>query len=188
MIVGYLRNHEKNSLLLLTIGKFSKIILFMAKNPNNFHLDAADKRILTVLQSDSQISMAALSERIGLSLSACHRRVKILESEGIIRRYSAQLDRRTLGLELEVFIEVKLTNQRSDEIEAFEQAIRTMPEILECHMISGEFDFLMRVAARGAADYEKLYRTRLAAIPSIAQMKTLLSLSAVKTFSGYHIQ
>ena len=131
--------------------------------------------------------MAALSDRIGLSLSACHRRVKILEAEGVIRSYAAQLDRRTLGLELEVFIEVKLVSQRRDATEAFEQAIGEMPEILECHMISGEFDYLMRVAARGAADYEQLYRSRLAMIPSVSQMKTLLSLSAVKTFRGFHI-
>ena len=151
-----------------------------------FALDTTDRKILSVLQSDGHISMSALSDAIGLSLSACHRRVKILEANGVIRSYSAQLDRRALGLELEVFIEIKLTSQRQQEVAAFEEGIAKMPEVLECHMISGEFDYLMRVAATNSADYEQLYRERLASIPSVQQMKTLLSLSAVKPFRGYH--
>ncbi len=131
--------------------------------------------------------MSALSDKIGLSLSACHRRVKILEAQGIIRNYSAQLNRRKLGLELEVFIEVKVVSQQRNDVDAFEQAIGKMPEILECHMISGEFDYLMRVAASSPADYENLYRNRLSTIPSVLHMKTLLSLAAVKSFKGYCI-
>ena len=159
----------------------------MSDIPKNFASDATDRKILSVLQADGHISMAALSERIGLSLSACHRRVKILEANGVIRNYAAQLDRRALGLELEVFIEVKLTSQRREDVSAFEEGIRTMPEVLECHMISGEFDYLMRVAAANSSDYEQLYRGRLSTIPSVQQMKTLLSLSSVKHFQGYHV-
>jgi len=93
-------------------------------------MDGLDKKILSVLQQDGQISMAALSERIGLSLSACHRRVKLMEAEGIIRNYAAQIDRQTVGLEVQVFIEVKLNSQRREDLEAFEKAILSMPEIL----------------------------------------------------------
>lgn len=150
--------------------------------------DRLDNKILSILQDDGDISMAALSERIGLSLSACHRRVKLLEAQGVITGYAARLDRRALGLEVQVFIEIKLTSQRRDECQAFEEAIKAMPEILECHMISGEFDYLMRVAARSTSDYEHLYRNRLSMIPSVSQMRTLLSLSAVKEFSGYHLE
>ena len=132
--------------------------------------------------------MAALSERIGLSLSACHRRVKLLEAQGVITGYTARLDRRALGFEVQVFIEIKLTSQRREDCQAFEEAIVAMPEILECHMISGEFDYLMRVAARSTSDYEHLYRNRLSMIPSVSQMRTLLSLSAVKEFGGYHLE
>lgn len=131
--------------------------------------------------------MAALSDRIGLSLSACHRRVKLLEAAGVISGYAARLDRRALGLEVQVFMEVKLVSQRREAMNEFEEAILDMPEILECHLISGEFDYLMRVAAASPADYEALYRSRLSMIPSVAQMKTLLTLSAVKEFRGYHI-
>ncbi|MCP5076296.1 MAG: Lrp/AsnC family transcriptional regulator [Rhodobacteraceae bacterium] len=149
--------------------------------------DQTDYKILSILQEDGDISMSALSDKIGLSLSACHRRVKLLEAEGIISNYSARLDRKALGLEVQVFIEIKLDSQRRQDIEAFEDAIADMPEVLECHMISGEFDYLMRVAARNTSDYERLYRNRLSMIPSISQMKTLLSLSTVKEFSGYFL-
>lgn len=151
-------------------------------------MDSLDKKILSVLQQDGQISMAALSERIGLSLSACHRRVKLLEADGIIRNYAAQIDRQTVGLEVQVFIEVKLNSQRREDLEAFEKAILSMPEILECHMITGEFDFLIRVCVHSPADYEALYRSSLSAIPAVSQMKTLLSLSTVKEFRGYHLR
>ncbi|MCE8536302.1 Lrp/AsnC family transcriptional regulator [Ruegeria pomeroyi] len=151
-------------------------------------MDSLDKKILSVLQQNGQISMSALSERIGLSLSACHRRVKLMEAEGIIRNYAAQIDRQTVGLEVQVFIEVKLNSQRREDLEAFEKAILSMPEILECHMITGEFDFLIRVCVHSPADYEALYRSSLSAIPAVSQMKTLLSLSTVKEFRGYHLR
>jgi DNA-binding Lrp family transcriptional regulator len=150
-------------------------------------MDAIDIRILSVLQRDGQISMARLSEQVGLSLSACHRRVKILESDGKIANYAARLNRKAVGLEIQVFMEIKLLSQRQDDIQAFETAIRNMPEVLECHLISGEFDYLMRVAARDTSAYEELYRNRLSQIPSVQQMKTLLSLSTVKDFRGFYL-
>ncbi len=131
--------------------------------------------------------MAELSNRIGLSLSACHRRVKLLESTGVIKNYAARLDRRALGLEIQVFIEVKLTTQRKEDFTAFEEAIKGMPEILESYLISGDFDYLMRVAAAGTEQYEDLYRNKLSLIPSVSQMRTLLTLSTVKEFEGYHL-
>ncbi|HAR53436.1 Lrp/AsnC family transcriptional regulator [Roseovarius nubinhibens] len=150
-------------------------------------MDRIDVSILSILQKNGQTSMSKLSEMVGLSLSACHRRVKILESEGKIASYAARLDAKAVGLEIQVFIEVKLTSQRQEEIDAFESAIKRMPEVLECHFISGEADYLMRVAARSTSDYERLYRGRLSQLPSVSQMKTLLSLSAVKEFEGYHL-
>lgn len=150
-------------------------------------MDRLDTRILSILQKDGQISMARLSEQVGLSLSACHRRVKLLETDGKISHYAARLNRKQVGLEIQVFIEAKLVSQRREDIEAFEEAIHKMPEVLECHLISGEFDYLIRVAARNTEDYENLYRHRLTLIPSVAQMKTLLCLSTVKEFRGFHL-
>lgn len=149
--------------------------------------DKIDRKILSILQDEGNISMAALSERIGLSLSACHRRVKLMEAQGVIAGYSAKLDRRALGLEMQVFIEVKLTSERREDCEAFESAIKAMPEVLECHMIAGAFSYLMRVAARSTAEYEALYRDRLSMVPAVSQIVTLLSLSTVKEFQGYHL-
>ncbi len=150
-------------------------------------MDRLDYRILSCLQERGDISMAELSERIGLSLSACHRRVKLLESSGVISHYAAQLDRHALGLEVQVFIEVKLTSQRREAFNGFEAAIAGIPEVLESHLITGEFDYLMRVAARNTGEYEDLLRNKLSEIPSVMQMRTLLSLSTVKEFTGYHL-
>lgn len=150
-------------------------------------MDRINSQILSILQADSQISMARLSEKVGLSLSACHRRVKNLEADGLIEGYGARLNPQALGLEVQVFIEVRLTSQRQEDIAGFEAAIARMPEVLECHLISGELDYLMRVAARNTADYAELYRNRLSQIPSVSQIKTLLSLSTVKEFRGFHL-
>ena len=150
-------------------------------------MDRLDRQILSRLQQDGQISMARLSEEVGLSLSACHRRVKLLEAGRVISHYAARLNRQALGLEMQVFIEIKLASQRREDIEAFEAAIAAMPDILECHLISGEFDSLIRVAVRAPSDFEELYRNKLSQIPTVSQTKTLLSLSTVKEFKGYHL-
>lgn len=151
-------------------------------------MDAIDTKILRLLQVEGQMSMSRLSEKVGLSLSACHRRVKLLETSGKIAGYSARLDRMRIGLELQIFIEIKITSTRQEDIEAFETAIADMPEILECHLISGEFDYLVRVASRDTRAYEYLYRNRLSRIPSVSEMKTLLTVSTVKEFSGFHLE
>ncbi len=151
-------------------------------------MSTTDRRILSCLQVQGNISMAELSERIGLSLSACHRRVKMLEAKGVIRHYAAQLDRRALGLEMQAFIEVTLTSQRNEARTAFETAIMNLPEVLEAHLITGEFDYLMRVATRSTVDYDALLRNKLSRIPSVSKMRTLLNISTVKEFNGYHLE
>ncbi|QMU59089.1 MAG: winged helix-turn-helix transcriptional regulator [Boseongicola sp.] len=150
-------------------------------------MDDINRKILTTLQSNGNISMLQLSDLVGLSLSACHRRVKILESSGKISGYSARLDRLEIGLELQIFVEVKTVSARREDTGAFEDAIAEMPEILECHLISGDFDYLIRVATRDAKDYEKLYRNRLSMIPSVSEMKTLMTVSTIKEFTGYYL-
>lgn len=150
-------------------------------------MDRLDRKILAILQLDARISMAALSDQIGLSLSACHRRVKLLETAGVITNYAARLDRRAVGLGIQVFVEVKLTSPRKEDAQQFERAILDMPEVLECHLISGEFDYLIRLAVHDTESYENLYRNRLSMIPSVAQLKTLLGLSTVKEFQGFYL-
>ncbi len=150
-------------------------------------MDRLNTKILAALQKDSSTSIGALAERVGLSLSACHRRIKILEAEGVIEGYSARLNRSRVGLELLLFIEVKLRSQESQCLSAFEKAVTAMPEILECHMISGDFSYLLRVAARNTGGYERLYRERLSTLPHVTEIRTLMSLSTVKPFAGYHL-
>lgn len=150
-------------------------------------MDRLDYRILSTLQKDGQISMVRLSEKVGLSLSACHRRVKMMEASGTISNYAAVVDRKSIGLELQVFIEIKLTSHYREAQNAFEDKIQAMPDVLECHMVSGEFDYLIRVAVSNPQEYEDFYRNRLSQVPSIAQVKTLLSLSTLKEFKGYNL-
>jgi Lrp/AsnC family leucine-responsive transcriptional regulator len=151
-------------------------------------MDDVDRRILSRLQREGQISMAKLSEAVGLSLSACHRRVKLLEERGIITGYAAQLDRRALGLGFEAFVEVTLVSQRQADIEAFEQAVKRRPEILECHLVSGDGDYLMRIATRDPESYEAIYRLVISQLPSVSRLKTSLSLGSVKPFTGYDLR
>ncbi len=151
-------------------------------------MNGIDIKILSILQQNGQLSMARLSEQVGLSLSACHRRVKLLEANGIISNYTARLDRKAIGLELQVFIEIKLGSHSKDDNAAFESAILAMPDVLECHLISGDFDYLMRVAVSGPSDYEDFYRNRLSQIPAVAQIKTLMSVSTLKEFQGYNLK
>ncbi|MEM9320122.1 MAG: Lrp/AsnC family transcriptional regulator [Pseudomonadota bacterium] len=150
-------------------------------------MDDIDRRIIDRLQKNGQMSMARLSEYVGLSQSACHRRVKILRETGVISGYHASIDRKRLGLAFQAFIEVKLVSQRRSQIDEFERAVARKPEILECHLISGEFDYLMRVATTDTGSYEELYRRVLADLPCVSQLKTLLSLGSVKEFRGYHV-
>ena len=150
-------------------------------------LDATDQRILTALQRRGRMSNSDLSDAVHLSPSACHRRVQRLEEAGFIRDYVALLDARKMGVPTTVFVEITLQGQADEVLEAFEKAVARIPNVLECHLISGEFDYLMRVAAKSTAEYEVLYRQKLSQIPSVTQMKTLLSLSAVKSFSGYNL-
>lgn len=173
--------------LLLFFRKIYENYIEYRNISGNFVVDGYDTKILSILQKDGQASMSRLSEQVGLSLSACHRRVKMMEADGRISHYAARLNRKQVGLEIQVFIEAKLTSQRKENIEAFEKAIHEMPEVLECYLISGEFDYLIRVAAKNTDDYEGLYRNRLTLIPSVAQMKTLLCLSTVKEFRGFHL-
>ena len=119
-------------------------------------IDEIDTRILTALQRDSQRPIAELAAEVGLSTSACHRRVKLLESAGVIRRYVAELDREALGLTLQVFVEITLASQSREVLEAFETAALRAEEILECHLTSGHADYILRVVARDMADYDPI--------------------------------
>lgn len=149
--------------------------------------DAIDRAILRELQRDCRLAVADLGQRVGLSASACHRRVKQLEAAGVIGGYVARLDRRALGLTLEFFVEVALRAQTDKAFDAFERAIEATPEILECHLMAGGTDYLLRVAAIDSADFERIHRERLAKLPNVARIESHLAIRTVRPMRGYGI-
>jgi DNA-binding Lrp family transcriptional regulator len=152
---------------------------------NSQDLDKIDKIILAELQSDSHQSVAELAAKAGLSASACHRRVKILEENGVISGYTAAINRVALGLANEFFVEVSLIAQTEEAFERFEKAVQRVPEILECHLMSGQFDYLLRIAATDAADYERIHRSKISRLPGVQRIQSSLALRTVKAWAGY---
>jgi Lrp/AsnC family transcriptional regulator, leucine-responsive regulatory protein len=149
--------------------------------------DKSDKIILSQLQRNSQQPLTEVAEKAGVSVSACHRRIKLMEEQGVITGYAASLNRKSLGLTNEFFVEVSLTAQTEEAFEKFEKAVQRVPEILECHLMSGQFDYLLRVVARDAEDYERIHRTRLARLPGIQRIQSSLALRTVKAWSGFQV-
>ena len=150
-------------------------------------MDDADVKILTALQVDGRASAAQLSESVNLSLSAVHRRIKLLEEAGIIQRYTAILDAKTLGYSHDFFVEIALQSQSAETMGAFEEAVRTSPDILECHLLTGAFDYLIRIATRGPEDYERVHRHALSALPGVMRMQSSLVLKTVRPWEGYKV-
>src|SRR3954453_9797078 len=150
-------------------------------------LDKTNKIILSELQKNAQRPIAELAQKAGLSPSSCHRRVKLLEEAGVIQGYTATLDRTALGLANEFFVEVSLSAQTEEAFEKFEKAIQRVPEIIECHLMSGQFDYLLRVAATDAADYERIHRSRISRLPGVQRIQSALALRTVKGWAGYPI-
>jgi Lrp/AsnC family transcriptional regulator, leucine-responsive regulatory protein len=154
---------------------------------NSDELDKVDRILLRELQINAQLGIAGLSEKAVLSPSTAHRRVKLLEERGVITGYTATLDRKALGLTNEFFVEVSLTGQTEDTMEKFERAVQRVPEILECHLMSGQFDYLLRVVAKDAEDYERIHRGKISRLPGIQRIQSSLALRSVKAWSGYPV-
>jgi Lrp/AsnC family transcriptional regulator, leucine-responsive regulatory protein len=142
-------------------------------------LDATDRRILTVLQKEGRITNAELSERVNLSPSACHRRVQRLEEEGYIAGYVALLDPKRMGRPTIVFVEITLQGQANAVLDAFEAAVAKVPDILECHLMAGSADYLLKIVAEDTADFARIHRQYLSRLPGVAQMQSLFALRTV---------
>jgi len=142
-------------------------------------LDSIDRRILTVLQKEGRISNAELSERVNLSPSACHRRVQRLEAEGYIQRYVALLEPRRIGLPTTVFVEITLSGQADELLEAFEREVAKVPEVLECHLMAGSADYILKVVAEDTDDFARIHRQKLARLPGVLGMQSSFALRTV---------
>ena len=144
-------------------------------------IDATDARILTVLQKRGRISNADLAEEVNLSASACHRRVQQLERAGIIRDYVALLDPKKLGRPTVVFVEITLSGQADEVLEAFEREVSRIPDVLECHLMAGTADYLLKVVAEDTEDFARIHRKKLARLPGVAQMHSSFALRIVRS-------
>ncbi|MBV0891350.1 Lrp/AsnC family transcriptional regulator [Paracoccus sp. Z118] len=142
-------------------------------------LDATDRRILSVIQKEGRISNADLAQRINLSASACHRRVQRLEETGIIAGYVAVLDPRRLGRTTTVYVEITLSSQGDAVLDAFEKAVRAIPDVLECHLMAGAADYLLKIMAADTDDFARIHRQHLSRLPGVAQMQSSFSLRTV---------
>ena len=142
-------------------------------------LDATDRRILTVLQKEGRITNADLSERVNLSPSACHRRTQRLEEEGFIAGYVALLDARRLGRPTTVFVEITLQGQADDHLDAFEREVARIPDILECHLMAGTADYLLKIMAEDTEDFARIHRQHLSRLPGVRQMQSSFALRTV---------
>ncbi|WP_417488283.1 Lrp/AsnC family transcriptional regulator [Maricaulis sp.] len=142
-------------------------------------LDSVDISILNRLQEQGRLTNAELAERVGLSASACHRRVKALEGAGIIDRYVAILSELALGRGITVYVQVTLDNQKRDTLVAFEEAVEHVPEVMECYLMSGDADYLVRVLVRDANDYERVHREVLSSLPGVTRLVSSFTIRRV---------
>lgn len=150
-------------------------------------MNRTDQKILELLQSNCRQSIADIAERVNLSSSACHRRVKMLEETGKIEAYCAQLNAKNLGFRIQVFVEISLTSQSEESLSRFEQAVKDCPDILECHLMAGEADYLVKIVARSTDHYERIHRRSLSPLPGIRSMKTNFVLRTIQPWSGYSL-
>lgn len=144
------------------------------------NLDAIDRAIIRELQADSRISVQALSERVGLSPTPCHRRIRRLEADGVLRGYGALVDEAALGLPVSVFVSVKLERQIDLGLKTFEAAIRDCPEVVDCWLMTGPRDYLLRVVAADLGQYERFLTQTLTKIEGVASIESSFSLRRVK--------
>lgn len=143
-------------------------------------LDKYDKLILDALQRDGRISNVHLAEEVSLSESACLRRVRALEEDGFIDRYTALISQPKVGLPGNVFVHIGLHREEESELTAFENAVKSIPEVMECFLMTGEFDYLLRVVVSDMADFERLHRDSLTRLPGVARVNSSVAIRTVE--------
>lgn len=143
-------------------------------------LDETDKTILRLLQTDGRVSNAAIARQVGLSAPATHARVKRLEETGVVRQYSTLLDREAMGFDMVCFISVSLQLHQFEAVERFKELVQDMPEVLECHHITGEFDYLLKAVFRNRDELQEFVVNKLTPIPGMARINTSLVLIEIK--------
>lgn len=144
-------------------------------------LDKFDLAILAVLQDNARATNVEVAEKVGLSPSPCLRRIRMLEEAGVIRGYRADIDRRAVGLELTVFVSFKVAHHTRDHAQEFQEALRDLPEVVGCYMISGQSDFMAEVVVENLAAYDALLSEKLLVLPHVTDIQSNFAIRSVKT-------
>lgn len=147
-------------------------------------LDQRDRHILEHLQEDASLSMAELARKLGISAPALQKRLRKLQDAGVVRRQVALLDREQVGLDLMCFVQVSLAHHKPDDVAGFRDAMRRMPEVLECHLLTGEFDYLLKVVAANHRELEGFLVERLTPTPGVDKIRTTIVLNEIKNETG----
>ena len=150
-------------------------------------LDKVDRKILKLLQADGRMSNADLAEAINLSPSSCLRRVRQLEESGVIDRYAMLLNPAAIGKPTSIFVEISLKSQSEEALNAFEQAVANCPEVMECYLMAGDSDYMLRVEVADAADYERIHKGVLSRLPGVSRIRSSFTLRTVSKRIAYEL-
>jgi Lrp/AsnC family leucine-responsive transcriptional regulator len=145
----------------------------------NLKLDRIDRMLLEALQQDARLTTAELAELVNLSPSPCARRIRRLEQAGLITRYRAELDRTLLGLTVTLFVQVRLKEHQQDRVDEFENTVRNMPEVIQCHSVSGQFDYLLQVITADIDSFERWLR-QFRQLKEVSSVDSSLAIRAIK--------
>lgn len=143
-------------------------------------IDEIDGKILRLLQANGKITVGELAEKVGLSPSPCARRVRLLEKAGIVKGYTAIVDQKKVGLPISAFASIKLERQREEDLDRFEDAVSSWPEVVDCYLMTGQRDYLMRIAAADLEAYERFLKDKLTRLDNVASIETSFALGQVK--------
>jgi len=147
---------------------------------HKIEIDNMDRKILRLLQSDASLSATAIGEQVGLSQSPCWRRIQRLKESGLIKEQGLVIDRKKLGFDTMVFAHVKLTAHGRSKVAEFGDTIRQFPEVLECHLLLGHVDFLLRIVTPDLEAYERFFFERLSQLPDVQEVTSSIALTEVK--------
>jgi Lrp/AsnC family leucine-responsive transcriptional regulator len=143
-------------------------------------IDAIDRKIIAAVQADGRISTQDLAAKVGLSASPCARRVRMLEEAGIIKGYTAVIDQTKVGLPVSAFASIKLERQREEYLDRFAKAVSRWPEVVDCYLMTGQRDYLMRIVVRDLAAYERFLKEKLTRLDGVASIETSFALGQLK--------
>ena len=151
-------------------------------------LDSIDRRLLAELQAEGRVTNVDLARRVGLTAPPCLRRVRSLEEDGVIRGYHADLDASRLGFTITVFAMVSLKSQAEEDLRAFEEHIKGLPEVRECHMLNGEIDFILKIVSKDLQSFQEFLTSKLTPAPNVASVKTSLTIRTAKNEPGVPLE